>query len=65
MGASKVLGILSLCLGWFIPLVGTILSIVGLSIKKEKGKEQRDNTLNLTGLIVSLVFWAGYMILEV
>ena len=60
MGTSKVLGILSLCTGWLIPEAGIILSIIGLSIKKQKGKEDRDNTLNIIGLgvgIASLIFW--------
>lgn len=57
MGASKTLGILSLCTGWFIPLIGLVLSIIGLSIKKEKGKEDRDKTLNIVGLSVSILAW--------
>ncbi len=57
MGASKVLGILSICIGWFIPIAGVILSIIGLSIKKEKRKENRDNILNIIGLIESILFW--------
>ncbi len=63
MGASKVLGILSLCLGWLIPLIGTILAIIGLSIRKEKGKEERDANLNIIGLVISIVAWIFYMIL--
>jgi hypothetical protein len=55
--SSKTLGILSLCLGWFCPLAGVTLSIIGLSIKKEKGKEDRDKTLNIAGLVVSVVAW--------
>jgi uncharacterized membrane protein len=58
MGASKVLGIISLCTGWLIPLAGVVLSIIGLSIKEQKGKEQRDKTLNLIGLVMSIVAWA-------
>jgi uncharacterized membrane protein len=62
MGASKVLGILSLCLGWLIPIVGAILAIIGLSIKKQKGKEDRDKNLNTIGLIVSIIAWLFYWI---
>jgi uncharacterized membrane protein len=60
MVASKVLGILSLCLGWLSPIVGLILGIIGLSIHKEKGKESRDKTLNIVGIclaVVSFIVW--------
>ena len=62
MGASKNLGILSLCLGWIIPFVGLVLSIIGLSIKKEKGKEDRDKTLNIVGLAVSILAWLFWIL---
>ena len=63
MGASKVLGILSICTGWIIPLLGLVLSIIGLSISKEKGKESRDKTLNIIGLVESIAAWLFWIIL--
>jgi len=60
MGTSKVLGILSICTGWLIPLLGVVLSVIGLSIK-EKGSEQTDKTLNVVGLIVSILAWIFYI----
>lgn len=63
--ASKILGILSLCTGWIVPIAGLTLAIIGLSIKKEKGKENRDKILNIAGLIISIlswIFWAYLLI---
>ena len=60
MGKSKILGIISICAGCIIPAIGILLSIIGLTIKKEKGKEDRDKTLNIIGLIVSLIAWGLY-----
>lgn len=53
--ASKVLGIISICSGVFIPIVGVTLSIIGLSIKKEN--YNRDVALNTVGLILSMFMW--------
>lgn len=53
--ASKVLGIVSICVGWLIPLIGIVCGIVGLCVKKEK--YNRDIALNVVGLCVSLLFW--------
>ena len=61
MGSSKVLGILAICLSWLIPLLGVILAIIGLSIHKEKGKENRDFTLNIIGIVVSVIMWIVYI----
>jgi uncharacterized membrane protein len=60
MGKSKVLGIVGICTGWIVPLAGVVLGIIGLSVKKEKGKETRDKTLNVISLIEGLIFWAAY-----
>lgn len=60
MGASKTLGILGICFGWFIPLFGIIFGIIGLSISKEEGHESRDQILNIISLgegILSGIFW--------
>ena len=64
MGSSKTLGIIGLSIGWAIPLAGVVLGIIGLSIKKEKGKEERDITLNTLSLIIGLgawLFWASVL----
>ena len=50
--ASKVLGILSICLFW-TNWVGMTLAIIGLSIKKDEEHKGRDITLNVIGLIMS------------
>jgi uncharacterized membrane protein len=55
--ASMTLGILSLVLGWLIPLVGVVLGIVGLSIKKPEHKRNACITLNIIGLVVAVIFW--------
>jgi len=60
MGASKVLGIIGICTGWLVPISGVTLGIIGLAIKKEKGKESRDIALNTLSLIEGLLFWAIY-----
>ena len=58
--ASKVLGILSICL-FFLTWVGVVLGIIGLCLKKEEGREERDILLNVIGLILSF-FWTIYVI---
>ena len=55
--ASRNLGIISLCTGWFIPLLGIVLSIIGLSIQKDEAYRETDITLNILGMIVSVLFW--------
>ena len=52
MGASKTLGIIGICTGWAFPIVGLILGIIGLSIKKDKEK-----TLNIISIIEGLIVW--------
>ncbi len=50
---GKTLGIVGLILAFFIPLVGLILGIVGLSQSKKAG---RKNGIAVAAIIVSLVF---------
>jgi len=57
MGTSKNLGIIGLCLGWLIPLAGLVLGIIGLCLQKEKGKEDRDKTLNIVSIVIAIIFW--------
>jgi len=57
MGASKILGIVGLCSGWLFPIAGLTLGIIGLSIKKEKGKEDRDRILNILSIVLSIFAW--------
>lgn len=59
--ASKILGIIGICSGWLIPIAGVTLGIIGLSIKKEKGKENRDKTLNIISIVEGIIFWIIYM----
>jgi len=54
--ASKVLGIVGICTGWLVPLAGETLGIIGLCLKKEPGKRERDITLNVISLIEGVVF---------
>lgn len=65
MSASKILGIIGICTGWLIPLVGLVLGIIGLSIKKEKGHEKRDKTLNIVSIAIAFVFWMFYLLLAI
>jgi len=52
---SKTLGVLSIVLGLFVPLAGIVLGIIGLSIKKTD--RNRDITLNVVGIAVSILSW--------
>ena len=54
---SRNLGIIGLSCGCLIPIAGVVLGIVGLSIEKEKGKENRDKTLNTLSLIIGIIAW--------
>lgn len=56
--ASKVLGILSICL-FFLNWVAMILAIIGLCIKKSEENRGRDIALNVVGLVLSTLtlFW--------
>lgn len=58
--ASKVLGILSICL-FFTTWPAMVLAIVGLSIKKSVQHRTRDITLNVIGLVMSTL-WTYYVI---
>ncbi len=57
MGISKTLGILSIIGGLISPIVGLICGIVGVSVKKEEGHYDRDVTLNVIGIVVSILSW--------
>ena len=53
---SRLLGIIGLSLGWFIPLVGIVLGTIGLSMKK--GDNPTTNiTLNILSIILGIFFW--------
>jgi hypothetical protein len=60
--ASKNLGILSIVLGIFVPLIGIILGIIGLSIPKSEKNYGRDIALNVIGLVISFVMWSIYFL---
>lgn len=54
--ASFVLGILSLCL-FFFTWPGIILGIIGLAlVKKDSSTRVRDRTLNIVGILLSLIY---------
>lgn len=65
MGASKVLGILSIIFSGIMPLfgIGVILGIIGLCLKKEKGKETRDIVLNTIGISIGVIAWIVFIAL--
>ena len=54
---SKTLGILSIIFGFLAPVVGLVLGIIGISIKKSKSNPSRDVTLNVVGIVISVVWW--------
>lgn len=54
---SKVLGIIGISSGWLIPPAGIVLGIIGLNIKKEIGKEDRDKTLNIISIAEGIICW--------
>lgn len=58
--ASMVLGILSICL-FFTTWPGMVLSIIGLSIKKDSERRGRDIALNVIGLVMSTL-WLIYVL---
>lgn len=58
--SSKTLGILSIIFGCLVPIAGLVLGIVGISVKKSKYHQDRDITLNVVGIIVSIISWIIY-----
>ena len=48
-------GIISVCTGWMIPILGLILGIVSLN------KKEDNSTLGIIGIIESIVFWVIWM----
>ena len=63
MGTSKTLGIIGLATGWLIPLAGVVLGIIGLSVKKDEKKRQRDIILNTISIIEGIAFWTFWFVL--
>ena len=70
MGASRVLGTIGICISWFsialaeisplptlVCMAGLALGIIGLSVKKEKGKEKRDVMLNIISIIEAIILF--------
>lgn len=62
---SKVLGILSIVVAFLAPLIGCVLAIGGLSVRKSKEHYNRDVALNVIGLIGSIIMWIIYFIFAV
>ena len=54
---SVTLGIVSLAVGWALPLAGIICSTVGLAMRKQEKTYNKAIALNTTGLIISLFAW--------
>jgi len=52
---SKILGILSICFGFLIPIFGIVLGIIGLTIHDSEKKKYK--SLSIIGIILSLVLW--------
>jgi len=62
--ASRNCGILGIIFSLLVPLVGLILGIIGLSIKKHSKHRTRDIALNVIALCLFPVGWAlGFAIL--
>ncbi len=59
MGTSKTLGIIGICTGWFIPLAGIVLGIIGLCLKKDKNK-----VLNTISIVEGTLFWIFWSIVS-
>jgi hypothetical protein len=58
--ASEVLGIIGICIGWLIPIVGLILGIVGICQKKIRVLGWN---LNMIAIIESIIAWIGWSII--
>ena len=60
--SSLVLGILSIISGFFIPLVGLILGIIGLVLANSHQKESKldyktEKILGIVGIVISVIVW--------
>ncbi len=55
--ASKNLGILGIVISLLSPFIGIILGIIGLSIQKEEGHQDRDTVLNILAIGVGVLMW--------
>ena len=56
---SNVCGIVCLCIGWLIPLVGIILGIIALA-RKEPIKAL--GILSITESVIFWIFWASILL---
>lgn len=54
---SAIFGVLSIALAGFFPAIGIILSVIGLTIKKDPVRESIDIGLNLVGVLIALLSW--------
>ena len=63
MAGAKTLGIISICSAFLIPIAGLTLAIIGLSIKKPKEEKEIATTLNVIGLVASIVAWLLYIVI--
>ena len=63
---SYVLGIVSIVMALFQPLAGLIFGIVGLTFsrRKETGLSKKSKTLNIIGIVLSLVLLVVVVVLS-
>ena len=60
--APIILGVIS-CIAWFFPLIGLIISIVGIGISAKKIKElsykayKIELALNIIGLVLTIIYF--------
>ena len=66
--SSLVLGILSIIFGFFIPLAGLILGIIGLVLANSHQKESKldyktEKILGIVGIVISVLNWIAGVVL--
>lgn len=52
---SKILGILSICFGFLIPIFGIVLGILGLTV--HDAEKYRYKYLSVIGIVLSIALW--------
>ena len=63
---SYILGIVSIVMALFQPLAGLIFGIIGLTFsrRKQTGLSKKSKTLNIIGIVLSLVLLVTVLILS-
>ena len=59
---SKILGIIGIIFAFFIPVIGLVLGIIGLCVKKPKNKKllEESRRLNIIAIVLSILSWIVY-----